>query len=187
MANRGGTTSSQTKGTTARRSPQKWTVSGVSKETREAVARAAKKDGMPVGKWVDTTLRVTAETRLKGGFPSLALPPDLLDTLSELSERVKELSERRSLGGQALAHAQETASDLSNQISATYDAVIKRADTAIDDIRSWTDETLDDAAKLGTSVIEQIKSAAGGIERLQKLVTSREKAERESPQPKEKA
>ena len=187
MANRSGTTGSKTTGTTAKRSPQKWTVTGVSKKTQDAVARAAKKDGVAVGKWVDRTLRSAAEGRLKGADSGLALPPDLLDTLSELSEHVKQLSERRSLGGQALHQAQETASDLSDQISSTYDGLIKRADAALDEIRSWTDETLEDAAKLGTGVIEQIKGIAGGIEKLQKLVTSREKAGEKPAKPEEKA
>jgi hypothetical protein len=159
---------------TVKRLAATWTLYGVSAETRKVVGRAAKKTQMPIGKWVDRTLREAAETQLKGGTPNLALPADLLETLSDLSQRVKALSERRSFGGQTLQQVQDTASELGDQASSAYHVLAKRADTAIADLRSWTDETVQDAAKWGSGVIEQLKSAAQGIERLQSRLTGRE-------------
>lgn len=184
MAERGRKSGTKTTGTTAKRAPRTWEVAGVSKKTQDLVTRAAKEDGVAVGKWVDTALRGAAESRLKGGPGALVVPSDLLNTLSRLSEQVKDLSERRSLGGRAFNQAQETASELSDQISSAYDAVIKHADAALDDLKSWTGETLEDAAKVGTTVIEQIKSVAGGIEKLHHLVTGEKTAE--TPQKPEK-
>ena len=156
--------------TAAKRAAASWTLYGVSKKTRDAVRRAAEKDGVNIGAWVDRTLRESAESRLKGGPANLALPPELLDTLSDLSERVKALTEKHSFGSQALQQMQHTASELGEQVTHTYDSVAKRADQAIDELRSWTDETMQDAAKWGTGMIDSLKNVAAGIERLQNLL-----------------
>lgn len=167
----------------AKKMPSTWTVHGVSKRTRSTVARAAKKDEMPIGKWVDRTLGEAAETRLKGGPPGLALPPEFLNTLNELSENLKTLSEQRTLGSQAIQQVQKTATEFGEQVSSTYAALIKRADAAIDDVRSWTDEPREEAAKWGTRVIEEFKGVAGGIERLQNLVGLQESGDRRGGRP----
>lgn len=159
---------------TTRRPTSDWNIVGVTKKTREAVARAAKKDELPVGKWVDRTLREAAEMRLKGGPPGLALPPELLETLNDLSRNMKELSERRSLGAQTLQQVQEVAAELGEQVSSAYDALVKRADPAIGEMRSRTKETLEEAAKWRAGLTEKLKNATGGIERLQKLVTGQD-------------
>ena len=172
----------------AKKMPSTWTVHGVSKRTRSTVARAAKKDEMPIGKWVDRTLGEAAKTRLKGDPPGLALPPELLNTLSELSENLKTLSEQRTLGSQAIQQVQKTATEFGEQVFSTYAALIKRADAAIDDVRSWdvrswTDEPREEVAKWGTRVIEELKGVAGGIERLQNLVGLQESGDRRGGRP----
>lgn len=178
MAKRDGVSSKRIRKVKVNVATSRWTLAGVNIETREAVARAAKKDGVPIGTWVDQILRETAEMRLKVGGPrALALPPGLLDILTDLSQRVRELSERGPIGNKALQRVHVTASELGDQISSTYDAVVKRADSAIAEVRSWTDGRFDDAVKWGTGVIEQLKSAANGIERLQTFVTRQDKAE----------
>ena len=155
---------------TARRSTRGWSTAGVSKETRAMVARAAEKDGMSAETWVEKVLRDAAGATLKGGYPVLALPPDLLHALSDLSQRVKHLSERRPLGDRALQHVHESASEVGDQVSVAYNILVRRADAAIDEIRSWTDKRLIDSGKWGAGVIEQMKSAAEGIVKLQALV-----------------
>ena len=51
----------------------------------------------------------------------------------------------------------------------------ERVVSAIDEIRSWTDKRLIESGKWGAGVIEQMKSAAEGIVRLQALVGRSEK------------
>lgn len=41
-----------------------WTIRGVNNETRTAVKKAAKKDGLTVGEWVDRTLLDAAKSTL---------------------------------------------------------------------------------------------------------------------------
>lgn len=165
MANTSKTESPKTSKPRAKRSPSRWTITGVTKKTREAVERAAKKDEIPVGKWIDRTLRDAAERQLQGGPPAQALPSGLLDTLNDLTQRVKALGE----GSQALQHVQKTASELGDHVSSTYDSLSKQTEKAVDDVRTWMDKTLEETAKWGAGAIEQLKAATAA---LQKRVTN---------------
>jgi hypothetical protein len=180
MAKNGTSTTKRATRKTTPRAGRSWPGGNISKQTQEMVARAAEKQQMSVQKWVDDTLREAAETTLKGGYPVLALPSELLHTLSDLSHRMRELSERRSLGDRALNQFQVSASEVGDQVSSAYDALAKRADSAIEEIRSWTDKRLVDSGKLGAGVIEQMKGAAEGIVKLQSLVLRSEKRDERS-------
>lgn len=173
MANSGGTTRKRAT-QKIERSPAEWRITGVTKKTREAVARAARKDKISIGKWVDRTLREAAEMRLKGGPPGLVLPPELLDTLHDISRNVEQLNERRSFGAQTLQQVQDVATELGEQVSSAYESLAKRADPAIDEVRSRTKETLEDAARWRAGLTDKLRNAAGGIERLQQLVMGHE-------------
>ena len=158
-----------------RRPTLSWSAANVSKRTREKVARAAKEEGVSVEKWVEKVLRDSAEATLKGRYSPLALPPDLLHALSDVALRVKQLSERGPFGDRALQHVQASASEVGDHVSSAYDVLVRRADSAIDEIRSWTDKRLIESGKWGAGVIEQMKSAADGIVKLQALVGRPEK------------
>ena len=165
MANISKMESPKTSKPRTKRSPSRWTITGVTKKTREAVERAAKKDEIPVGKWIDRTLRDAAERQLQGGPPAQALPSGLLDTLNDLTQRVKALGE----GSQALQQVQKTASELGDHVTSTYDALSKQTEKAVEDVRTWMDKTLEETAKWGGGVIEQLKTATAT---LQKRVTN---------------
>lgn len=75
-----------------------WTVKGVQVETVSAAKKAAKRDGVFLGAWVDRTLRDAATDRLKE-TPVPAVPADdVMTLLSELTSKVDQLSKRGFLG-----------------------------------------------------------------------------------------
>jgi hypothetical protein len=180
MAKNGKATTKRATRKTAPRAGRRWAGGNVCQQTRDLVARAAEKEHVSVQKWVDDTLREAAETTLKGGYPILALPSELLHTLSDLSLRMRELSERRAFGDRAIKQVQDSASEVGDQVATAYDALAKRADIAIAELRSWTDKRLVDSGKLGAGVIEQMKGAAEGIVKLQSLVLRSEKRDERS-------
>ena len=55
-----------TRGKTKNPSNGTWTVRGVTPETREATKKAARRAGMPMGAWIDETLRLAATDTLTG-------------------------------------------------------------------------------------------------------------------------
>lgn len=65
-----------------------WQVKGVSYETREAVRRAAKRAGLPIGEWVNQTLHRAATEELTG---SRNLPAKIEDQLAAISDKLDEL------------------------------------------------------------------------------------------------
>ena len=66
-----------------------WTVKGVQVETVAAAKKAAKRDGVFLGAWVDRTLRDAATDRLKE-TPVPAIPADdVMTLLSELTSMEK--------------------------------------------------------------------------------------------------
>lgn len=52
---------------------QAWQVKGVSHETREAIGRAARKEGMTIGQWVDETLHREAVATITGKAQNLPM------------------------------------------------------------------------------------------------------------------
>ncbi len=97
------------------KAPQ-WTVRGVSHETRTAVQMAAKKAGMSLGDWLDTSLRTVATQQLKGAGKSL--PPirldDVVTALSKVSERQREQGKVQSRIIEQLAETTKGLTDAQN-------------------------------------------------------------------------
>jgi hypothetical protein len=69
-----------------------WQVKGVGHETREAVRRAARKAGMPIGEWVDRTLHRAATEELTG---AASLPAKIEDTMRDVLGKLALIEERQ--------------------------------------------------------------------------------------------
>ena len=67
-----------------------WQVRGISPETRQAVQQAAKKSGLPIGKWVDKTLHRVAVEEITG---SENLPARIEDQMGELLKVIERQGE----------------------------------------------------------------------------------------------
>ncbi len=83
----------QVKRKTKRQSDQ-WTIRGVSPEIREAVALAAKGEGMTIGAWVDEVLRDAFEAE-PAAAPQLEASQEILEVLDEIRARLEVLEGRR--------------------------------------------------------------------------------------------
>tara|TARA_R110000868_G_scaffold196613_2_gene442578 strand:- start:964 stop:1401 length:438 start_codon:yes stop_codon:yes gene_type:complete len=74
-----------------------WSVKGVKKETVIAAKKAAKREGVFLGAWVDRILRDAATNKLKEA-PVPAIPEtDVMTAIAQLSDKVDAMAEKRSL------------------------------------------------------------------------------------------
>lgn len=82
-----------------------WTIKGVSPETRAAVTKAAKRDGMKVGAWIDQKLRDAAMETLQGSRQVARRDDEMHEQLARLTERVEQLAtaQERAAGRNVLA------------------------------------------------------------------------------------
>jgi hypothetical protein len=72
-----------------------WTVKGVEKETIVAAKKAAKRDGVFLGAWVNRVLRDAATDRLKDAPPPAVPQEDVMTAIATLTEKVDAMSDRR--------------------------------------------------------------------------------------------
>ncbi len=83
----------------ARSSAGQWTLRGVSAEIREAVAWAAKEEGMTIGTWVDEVLRAVltddAETQPEASHEDAY--DAILEAIEEIRSRLERLEERKTI------------------------------------------------------------------------------------------
>jgi KaiC/GvpD/RAD55 family RecA-like ATPase len=69
-----------------------WTIKGVSPETRAAVTKAARRDGMKVGAWIDEKLRAAATETLQNSRDVAVRDDELRDQVARLADRVEQLA-----------------------------------------------------------------------------------------------
>ena len=67
-----------------------WTIKGIEVETRLAIQKAAKKEGMTLGKYCNTKLREAAVNTLKIGNNLLSQPEDIKEEVKIQIEALKE-------------------------------------------------------------------------------------------------
>jgi hypothetical protein len=81
----------------------RWTIRGVPAPVREIAVRRAAERGMTVGDWVAEAIvgfeRGTAKGRAQGTtLPATEAPPDLVQLLQRLDERLTRLEQRQTIG-----------------------------------------------------------------------------------------
>ena len=157
---------------TTQKSKTKWTIGAISKDTKAAVKRAAEKDGLSISEWVDRTLHKAAVESLNGGTPGLALPPDLLAAIDDIShkldhidaeirrdpDRLKVLSEEfgnrfdemRIRMNSSLERMQSSAASL-------FDSVVERTDTAMTQSKRLADQTLKRISETGDAAVDSLR------------------------------
>jgi len=141
----------------------KWTVTGVSPRTQAAVRKAAHKEGVPLGAWVDRTLHAAATDTIKGGTPFLALPPDLLSTIGEIGRKLESIEEqlesqasRFSVPVERIGHA---ADDFRHRAGEMLDQMQKSSSSVMDSVMEHTDSTVDQIKEISNTTIKRIREA----------------------------
>jgi len=156
------------------REKTRWTVNGISVETRTAVKKAAQQEGMSIGDWVDRTLDVAATNQLKGGTPVLALPTELLDTLDDISQKLDRIH-----------HEFETDPDRFTSFSFDFGEFLtdarNRMGEAFERLQQSTTTVVDSAAKQTDAVLGQTQQAAGKM--LDRIVDASDAARQSINQP----
>ncbi len=87
----------------SRSAADQWTLRGVSPETREAVALAAREDGMTIGAWVDEVLQ---EVLSADPFETAHAETnqEIMERLEDIRARLETLEERKNLWEQLKAY-----------------------------------------------------------------------------------
>ena len=123
----------------------RWTIQGISPETRTAVRNAAAKEGRTIGQWIDMTLRTAAEDSLKGGTSGLSLPSDLLATIDDISHKLDDL--KRDL------HRYPEINAFSVDFTTRIDDLRGRLNSSIDRLQTTTHSVVDTVTQRGDEAI----------------------------------
>lgn len=141
-----------------------WTLTGISEKTGRAVTRAARKEGEATEAWVDKTLYAAATRTIKGGAPLLALPPDLLSTIGEMSRKLdridKKLNAASSDSNLSVVGLTQTADEFRKRAGNIFDEMQKSASHIVESAVEHTDSTVAQIKQASNVAIASIKEAA---------------------------
>jgi hypothetical protein len=150
----------------------KWTIGPISTDTKAAVKRAAEKDGLTISEWVDRTLHKAAVESLKGGTPGLALPPDLLAAIDDISRKLDHINAEiqrnpdrlRALSDELGNRFDEMRTRMNSsfermQSSATslFGSVVERTDAAMTQSKRLADQTLERIIETGDAAVDNVR------------------------------
>lgn len=154
--------SRQRDGTSADRTAERsrWTLSAISPETRAAVRKAASMEGVTISDWVDTTLRAAARDRLKGGTPALALPPDLLATIDDISRKLDQINRE-------IKRDPERFESFSIDFSKRMESLRDGVNTAVEQLQATTTSVMGAMAEHADAAVTRSRQVADkAVERL---------------------
>jgi len=150
----------------------KWTISGISPQTRAAVRKAAHKEGTTIGAWVDNTLQAAANNALKGGSPILALPPELLASIDDISRKLDQINRANERDperftsfapdfGRIVEDLQkglnDTVENLQKTATTIADSVSEQSGTAVEQSKQIAGKTLDRIADVGDAALKSVR------------------------------
>lgn len=139
----------------------KWTISGISPETRAVVAEAAKESGHTIGDWVDGTLYAAAKSSLKGSVPPLALPPELLAAMDEIVSQLDRLNRDIEKDPQTLQSISAELRVRMEKLRAHIDKLPRRVNETFDRMQTTTKSMVDSLVEQADAAVSQSKEAAG--------------------------
>jgi len=138
----------------------KWTIGAVSTETKAAVRRAAAKDGLTISEWVDRTLHKAATDTLKGGTPGLALPPDLLVAIDDISRKLdhidSELQKDPDRLGALSNEFNSRFDDLRTRMNGSFERLQSSANTMVESVVGHTDAAVTQSRRMADRALDRI-------------------------------
>lgn len=138
----------------------KWTIGAVSTETRAAVKRAAAKDGLTISEWVDRTLSMAAGDTLKGGTPALALPPDLLAAIDDISRKLdhidSEIQKEPDRLGALSDEFNHRFGELRTRMNGSFERMQSSANTMVNNVVEHTDAAMTQSKRLADRALDRI-------------------------------
>ena len=140
-------------------------VIDISAATREAVQTAATKQGVPVGEWIEATLKKAARNVMMGGPPVLTLPDKLLDTLSDISRKITRLEERHTIGAKAVNQLEDAVTDLKPRAAAAIDQLRKFTSDIVDQVVSTSESAVSRASEAAATTLETLSKSARAVAR----------------------
>jgi hypothetical protein len=140
----------------------RWTLTGVSPKTRTAVQKAAHKEGLSIGAWVDKTLHAAATETLKGGSPLLTLPPDLLAAVADISRKLDGIEHRLEEKSSLLppGDIDQITDDFRKRAGQLLNQLQSSTSKATDLVVEHTQSTMSNIRELGGTTIQRIKEVA---------------------------
>lgn len=163
----------------------RWSITGVSQKTRTAVRKAAHKEGLSVGAWVDKTLHAVATETIKGGSPLLTLPPDLLMTIADMSRKLDSIEQRLNKKDHAspFNDLDHIADDFRKRSSQLFNQLQSTTSKATDSLVEHAESTMANIREIGSTTTERIKAATeAALEAVrEKTETKADKTSKHSP------
>jgi hypothetical protein len=148
----------------------------ISAATRQAVQKAAKKRGVPVGEWIEDTLRKAARNVMLGGPPVLALPDELLDTLSDISKKITEIKVRQPIGVKAVNQLEDAVTDLKPRAAAALNQLSKFTGDIVNQVVSTSESAVSRASEAAATTLETLSKSARAVARQGKRKRKRAKS-----------
>ncbi|MGI9385946.1 MAG: hypothetical protein ACR2OX_00815, partial [Methyloligellaceae bacterium] len=149
--------------TRAAQSTPRWAITGVSQQTRNAVRKAAEKEGVPVGTWVNKALRAAVKDGTKGGVSSSSMPPGIHAAMGEITQRLDRIEARvheKMATAPNAADVNQIADEFRRKAGDVFDQMQKSTATVVDNVVEHTDSTVSPIRAMSSSTIERIKAAA---------------------------
>jgi uncharacterized coiled-coil protein SlyX len=137
----------------------------ISAATRRVVQKAAEKQRVSAGEWVETTLRKAARNVMMGGPPVLALPDELLDTLSNVSQKITELEDRQAIGVKTVNQLEDAVTDLKPRAAAAMDQLKKFTADMVDHVVSTSENAVSRASEAAATTLETLSNSARAMAR----------------------
>jgi paraquat-inducible protein B len=137
----------------------------ISAATREVVQKAAKKQGVPAKEWVENTLRKAAKNVLMGGPPVLALPDELLDTLSDISTKIAELTKQQTADLKVVTQLENTVTDLKPRAAKAMDQLKKLTSDMVNQAVSTSENAISRASEAAATTLETLSKSARAVAR----------------------
>jgi hypothetical protein len=138
----------------------KWTVLGVSAETRMAVRKAAQKEQMTIGEWVDKVLGTAAVEALKGGTPLLALPPDLLTTIDDIARKLdridREIERNPGVSDAPALDLRSRLDALRGHMNDTFEQMQRARKSAVSSVKEGADTALTRSKEMAGKAFDRI-------------------------------
>jgi uncharacterized coiled-coil protein SlyX len=128
----------------------------ISAATRQAVQKAAKKQGIPAGQWIEKTLQKASRNVLMGGPSVVALPDELLDTLSDISKKITKLAEHQTLDVKVVNQLETSVAELKPRVAAAMDQLKKFTNDMVDQAVSASEKAISQASKTATTTLQTL-------------------------------
>ena len=121
-----------------------WTISGISQKTRNAAAKAARAEGIPIDRWVDKTLYEATRTEKGSKTSHTDLAHELRNAVDGLSGRVDRFLKRTAPSDESVQHVRRSLEELGAHVGAAAERAIDAASPAAEKVSTAVEHAFEE-------------------------------------------